>query len=87
MHDIHAKVREVVLKHTEAALAFLDLGPIDTQLRFDHLGASSLDIITIVSDAMRELQVKVPVEQLNQLSSIDALIDTLSGAVYSRVSV
>ncbi|AZC31112.1 phosphopantetheine-binding protein [Pseudomonas chlororaphis] len=86
MHDIHETVREVVLRHTEAALAFLDLGPIDTQLRFDHLGASSLDIITIVSDAMRELRIKVPVEQLNSLSSIDALIDTLSGAVAARAS-
>ncbi|WP_338523784.1 phosphopantetheine-binding protein [Pseudomonas batumici] len=84
MQAIHDKVREVVLKHTEAALAFLDLGPIDTQLRFDHLGASSLDIITIVSDAMRELQVKVPVERLNQSANIDALIDTLTGAVLAR---
>ena len=86
MQEIYDKVREVVLKHTEAALAFLDLGPIDTQLRFDHLGASSLDIITIVSDAMRELQVKVPVERLNQSANIDALIDTLTGAVLAKAS-
>ncbi len=74
-------VRDVVLANTYSSLAFLDLKHIDTSHRFDDLGAASLDIITIVSDSMRELKVKVPVEQLNKLANIDALIDALTAAV------
>lgn len=74
-------VRDIVLANTYRSLEFLDLKDIDTSSRFDDLGAASLDIITIVSDSMRELKVKVPVEQLNKVANIDALIDALTAAV------
>jgi len=80
----HDRVRDVILGNTHRALQFLDLGEIDTGGSFTDLGATSLDIITIVSDCMYQLRVKVPVEQLNKLSCIDALIDALVAAVNAK---
>jgi acyl carrier protein len=40
-------------------------------------GANSLDIVEVVSGAMRELKVKVPRAELNTLSNIDGLVSLL----------
>ena len=40
-------------------------------------GANSLDIVEVVSGAMRELKVKVPRTELNKLTNIDQLVDLL----------
>ncbi|MBH8561403.1 acyl carrier protein [Nostoc sp. CENA67] len=38
-------------------------------------GASSLDIVEIVSSSMRQLKIKVPRTQLAELKNIDELVD------------
>jgi len=40
-------------------------------------GANSLDIVEVVSGAMREMKVKVPRSELNKLTNIDGLVDLL----------
>ena len=41
-------------------------------------GANSLDIVEVVSGAMRELKVKVPRTELNKLTNLDGLVGLLS---------
>ena len=40
-------------------------------------GANSLDIVEVVSGAMRELKVKVPRTELNKLTNVDGLVGLL----------
>jgi acyl carrier protein len=42
-----------------------------------ELGANSLDIVEVVSCAMRELKVKVPRSELSKLTNVDGLVDLL----------
>lgn len=42
------------------------------------LGANSLDIVEIVSNTMRELQVKVPREELAKINSMDGLVNIMT---------
>lgn len=42
------------------------------------LGANSLDIVEIVSNTMRELQVKVPREELAKIENIEGLVEKLT---------
>ena len=42
------------------------------------LGANSLDIVEIVSNTMRELQVKVPREDLAKIENIEGLVEKLT---------
>ena len=41
------------------------------------MGASSLDIIQIVSNTMRELKIKIPREELSKLKNIEELVDKM----------
>ena len=41
------------------------------------LGANSLDMVEVVSCAMRDLKVKVPRSELSRLTNVDGLVDLL----------
>jgi acyl carrier protein len=49
-----------------------------------ELGANSLDMVEIVSCAMRELKVKVPRAELAKLTNIGGLVDLLHDAVIAK---
>jgi len=42
------------------------------------LGANSLDIVEIVSNTMRELEIKVPRDELAKINSMDGLVDIMT---------
>jgi acyl carrier protein len=42
------------------------------------LGANSLDIVEIVSNTMRELQIKVPREELAKINTMEGLVDIMT---------
>lgn len=69
-------IKTVVTKYLARAI---DVEPetIDTTQSMKDLGANSLDIVEVVSSAMRELRVRVPRSDLDTLTNIDALIDLL----------
>jgi acyl carrier protein len=71
------EVKAVVLKHLANAVDGLDTASVDTQKTMKDYGANSLDIVEVVSGAMRELRVKVPRTELNKLSNIDGLVGLL----------
>ncbi len=41
------------------------------------LGASSLDVVQIISDTMRELKIKIPREELSDIKNIEGLVDKI----------
>jgi acyl carrier protein len=72
-----ADVLTVVAKHLASAVDNLDPAVIDPARSMKDYGANSLDIVEVVSGAMRELKVKVPRSELNKLTNIDGLVDLL----------
>jgi polyketide biosynthesis acyl carrier protein len=74
------QIMEVVTKHIRSNIYGLDERPIVGSQSMLDLGASSLDIIEIVSSSMRELEIKVPRTQLTGLKNIDELVDVFHRA-------
>jgi acyl carrier protein len=70
----------VVVKHLANAVDGIDPATIDAQRSLKDYGANSLDIVEVVSGAMREMKVKVPRSELNKLHNIDGLVTLLHGA-------
>ncbi|MEZ5293540.1 MAG: phosphopantetheine-binding protein [Vicinamibacterales bacterium] len=73
-------VLAVVVKHLANAVDGIDPATIDPTRSLKEYGANSLDIVEVVSGAMRELKVKVPRTQLNTLTNIDGLVSLLHEA-------
>ncbi|PIQ98164.1 MAG: acyl carrier protein [Nitrospinae bacterium CG11_big_fil_rev_8_21_14_0_20_56_8] len=71
------EIWNVIHKHLVDTVENLDGQEIDTSKSIMDLGANSLDIVEIVSCSIRELKIKVPRNELNNLKNIDELIDLL----------
>ena len=71
------EVLAVVARHLAASVDGLDAKTIDPQRSMKDYGANSLDIVEVVSGAMRELKVKVPRTELNKLTNLDGLVTLL----------
>ena len=67
----------VVVQHMKENIDGLELEEIDPAKSMADYGASSLDIVEIVSASMRQLQVRIPRTRLAQLDHIGALVDLL----------
>jgi acyl carrier protein len=70
-------VLAVVVKHLANAVDGIDAATVDPTRSLKEYGANSLDIVEVVSGAMRELKVKVPRSELNKLTNIDGLVGLL----------
>lgn len=70
------QVLEVVTRNLVDTLEDEDID-IDPSKSMKDLGANSLDIVEIVSCSMRELKVKVPRNELKNLTNINELVDLL----------
>lgn len=67
----------VVKKHLLRTLDGVDPADVELSRSMKDLGASSLDLVEIVSLSMRELKVKVPRSELSKLNNIGGLVDLL----------
>jgi acyl carrier protein len=67
----------VVARHLASAVDGLDAAAISPHKSMKDYGANSLDIVEVVSGAMRELKVKVPRSELSKLTNIDGLVGLL----------
>ena len=74
------EVLAVVARHLAASVDGLDASRIDPMRSMKDYGANSLDIVEVVSGAMREMKVKVPRAELNKLHNIDGLVALLHEA-------
>jgi acyl carrier protein len=71
------EVLAVVARHLAQSVDGLDAATIDPQRSMKDYGANSLDIVEVVSGAMRELKVKVPRTELNKMTNLDGLVGLL----------
>jgi polyketide biosynthesis acyl carrier protein len=67
----------VVCKHIRQNVQDLDGTAIELDSTLASHGATSLDIVEIVSGATRELRIKVPRTELARLENIGDLVDLL----------
>jgi acyl carrier protein len=81
MNVTREQVLEVVKKHVLATVDGLSEASFDPSQSMRDLGANSLDMVEVVSCAMRELKVKVPRSELNKLTNVDGLVDLLHSVV------
>lgn len=61
-----------------------DPNEVDASRSLQDYGASSLDLVELVSVTMRELKVKVPRSELGKISNLDGLVDLFDKAVRER---
>ena len=69
------EILAVVVKHLRQNVSDLADEEIDPSKSMVDYGASSLDIVEVVSGSMRELRIKVPRTELVDLKNIDELVD------------
>jgi acyl carrier protein len=77
----------VVKKHLMQTLDGVNGADVQPSKSMKDLGASSLDLVEIVSLSMRELKVKVPRSELSKLNNIGALVDLLHQAALEKSNV
>ena len=86
MSNSNAEVFEVVKKH------FLDICPdapadrVTPEVSMKDLGASSLDMVEVVTSSMRELGVRIPREALSEIKNIGGLVDVLLAAIAKKAA-
>lgn len=78
------EVAAVVRKHLIDVIGDLKPSDIDMAKSMKEFGANSLDIVEVVSCAMRELKVKVPRSELSKLTNVDALVDLLHASLQEK---
>jgi polyketide biosynthesis acyl carrier protein len=71
------KVLAVIVKNLKQNVDGMEDQTIDPSKSMKEYGASSLDIVEIVSASMREIRVKVPRTELANLNNIAELADLL----------
>ncbi|MBA3664826.1 MAG: acyl carrier protein [Bacteroidetes bacterium] len=68
------EILKVIEKHLAKSVPGIAAG-IDPDKKFSDYGANSLDIVEIVSGAMRELKIKIPRTELSDIANISGLVD------------
>lgn len=69
-------ILNVIKKYLARAVDTIAADQIDPEKSMVEYGASSLDIVEVVSSSMRELKIKIPRAELNDIKSIAGLADT-----------
>lgn len=69
------QILNAVIKNIKLNIDGIEDKEIDTTKSMAEYGASSLDIVEIVSSSMRELKIKVPRTELANLKNINDLVD------------
>jgi acyl carrier protein len=80
------EIASVVRKQLVDVVGDLKVSDIDMSRSMKDLGATSLDIVEVVSLSMRELKVKVPRAELGKLTNMDGLVDLLYASVQEKMN-
>jgi acyl carrier protein len=78
------QVAAVVIKHLIDVVGDLKASDIDMSRTMKDFGANSLDMVEVVSCAMRELKVKVPRSELSKLTNMNGLVDLLQTSLQEK---
>jgi acyl carrier protein len=71
------EIFEVVKKHLVDICPDIDAALVVPEASMKDLGASSLDMVEVVSCSMRELGVRVPRQELSTIKDIGGLVELL----------
>lgn len=74
----------VVKKHLIDICPDIDPDAVTPEVSMKDLGASSLDMVEVVSCSMRELGVRVPRQELSSIKDIRGLADLLQTAITAK---
>jgi acyl carrier protein len=86
MADRKEEIFVVVRNHLCAIVETVDPATVTRDVSMKDLGASSLDMVEVVSCSMRELRVRVPRAELSNVQNIGGLVDLLDEAAAARAS-
>ena len=78
------QVAAVVIKHFIDVVGDVKASDIDMSRSMKDFGANSLDMVEVVSCAMRELKVKIPRSELSKLTNMNGLVDLLHTALQEK---
>ncbi|MHB8067838.1 MAG: phosphopantetheine-binding protein [Desulfobaccales bacterium] len=67
----------VVIKNVKEMLPDLEKVGVDLNKTYRELDINSLDLVEIVTGTMRELKVKVPINELTTVKTTNDLVDKL----------
>ncbi len=70
------EIEEIVKSHLADVLE-IETEEISSDSSMGELGASSLDVVEVISLTMREMKVKVPRSELEDLENMNHLVDLL----------
>jgi acyl carrier protein len=84
MSDRKDEIFGIVQKHLCAIVETIDPAQVTCDRSMKDLGASSLDMVEVVSCSMRELRVRVPRAELSKLENIGGLVDLLDEAAATK---
>ena len=79
------QIASVVRKHLIEVVGDINEADLDMSRSMKDFGANSLDVVDVVSSAMRELKVKVPRSELGKLTNMNGLVDILYASVQERL--
>lgn len=74
----------VIKKHLIDICPDIDEEKVTPNVSMKDLGASSLDMVEVVSCSMRELGVRVPRQELSSINDIQGLADLLQTAIVAK---
>jgi acyl carrier protein len=78
------EIFNLVVKHYIDTVGEIDIPTIKPEHSMKDLGASSMDIVEVVSSSMRELRVRVPRNELSELKNIGDLVNLLEKVVSEK---
>ena len=68
------EILQVIEKHLKKSVSGITEN-IQPEKKFTDYGANSLDIVEIVSGSMREMKIKIPRNELSEITNIAGLVD------------
>jgi acyl carrier protein len=80
MQDRKEEIFAIVRNHLCEIVETIDPAWVTRDVSMKDLGASSLDMVEVVSCSMRELRLRVPRAELARLTNIGGLVDLLDEA-------
>lgn len=80
------QVFEIVKKHLTEIVPDIEPDAVTREASMKDLGATSLDIVEVVSCSMRELRVRVPRSELSKLTDIGGFVDLLHQSTEKEAS-
>jgi acyl carrier protein len=70
------EILDVIKENLAAVVEGVSVDQIDPKKAMDEYGASSLDVIEMLSNSMRQLKLKIPRTELGHIKNIEELVDT-----------